>query len=331
MLIADRSRPGEKRVSPLHGLPRVLFVLGKGGVGRSTVAAALGTTLAGRGERVLVFQWALSEAIAPWFGLPPAGIDPCEVAPCVYVANFCLDDALRMYFVQHLRLGAFYRHVVHGRAVRHLVEAAPGIAEMMFLGHLCWLTTLAEKETALAFDHVLVDTPASGHGASLLDLPATLTAMHVSGLLGVEMARVEQMMRDPTWTGAIVVSLPEELAVEETLEVVPRATRSLGRPPLAVVVNRSATRFVEDEMNPRWLQALRDRAPPAIIASLEGIQADLVGRLRFERDLRRALQGATQRGIFSLDEQLAVGADGSERGVVTALASSLETVLVGTA
>jgi anion-transporting ArsA/GET3 family ATPase len=305
----------------------VLFVLGKGGVGRSTVATALATALSARGERVLVFQWALSEAIAPWFGLRPAGLDPCEVAPGVHVANFCLDDSLRMYFVEHLRLGTFYRHLVHGSAVRRLVEAAPGIAEMMFLGHLCWLTTLAEQEAGLRFDRVVVDTPASGHGASLLDLPETLGAMHASGLLGGEMARVEQMMRDPGWTGAVVVSLPEELAVEETLEVVPRATRSLGRPLVAAFVNRSVTRFAKDEVNPAWLVALHEHVQPAVWKSLAGIHADFAGRIAFERRFRDALRGATQRGTFSLDEQLALGSDGSPRGIVTALAASLGAVL----
>ena len=318
-------------VTPLRYLPRVLFVLGKGGVGRSTVATALATALAARGDRVLVFQWALSEAIAPWFGLPPAGIEPCEVAPRLYVANFRLDDSLRMYFVEHLRLGTFYRHVIHGSAVRRLVEAAPGIAEMMFLGHLCWLTTLAEKEAGLRFDRVMVDTPASGHGTSLLDLPEPLGAMHVSGLLGSEMARVGQMMGDPAWTGAVVVSLPEELAVEETLEVVPRATKSLGRPLVAAFVNRSAARFVEDEANPAWLLALHDRVQPRVFDSLGGIQSDLAGRLGFERRLRDALRGATQHGTVSLDDQLALGSDGSPRGIVTALAGSLEALFAGAA
>jgi hypothetical protein len=273
---------------------------------------------------VLVFEWALSESIAPWFGLPPAGIEPCEVTAGVSVANFRLDDALHAYFVGHLGMGAFYRHVVRGRAVRRLVEAAPGIAEMMFLGHVCWLTTLAEKEAGLRFDRVLVDTPAAGHGASLLDLPATLASMHASGLLGAEMARVEQMMRTPSWSGAIAVSLPEELAVEETLELVPRATRSLGRPLLAVLVNRSAANLVRDEEAPAWLEALRGRAPPTVVAALEGVQAELLGRLRFERQLRRELDGATERGVFALEEQLALETEGSSRGVVTALASSIE-------
>jgi len=318
-------------VNLLDDLPRVVFVLGKGGVGRSTVATALATALGRRGERVLVFEWTLSEAIAPWFGLPPAGIDPCQVAPRLWVANFQLDDALRAFFVGHLGMGLFYRHVVHGRALRRLVDAAPGIAEMMFLGHVCWLTTLAEKEAGLSFDRVVVDSPATGHGASLLDLPATLGAMHASGLMGTEMARVDEMMNDPRWTGALVATLPEELSVEETLELVPRATKSLGRPPLAVLVNRSAATIVSGDARRKWLDELRARMPRAVVAGLEAIDADLRGRLAFEEQLRRELDGASQRGTVALDEQLAFVAEGSPRAVVEALASSFETEVAGAA
>jgi len=313
----------------LGELPRVVFVLGKGGVGRSTVATALAMALAKTGQRVLVFQWTLSEAVAPWFGLAPAGIEPTVVAPRVSVANFRLDDALRAFFVEHLGMGMFYRHVVRGRAVRRLVEAAPGIAEMMFLGHVCWLTTLAEKEVGLRFDRVVVDAPATGHGASLLDFPATFASMHASGLVGAEMARVDRMMRDPAWVGTVAVSLPEELAVEETLELVPRVTRSLGRAPLTVLVNRSVVDLVEDESAPGWLPALHGRVPPAVVAALEGVQAELTGRLRLERQLRRQLEGTTQHGVFALEEQLALGIDGSPRRIVEALASA--PVLAGAA
>lgn len=316
-------------MTALGALPRVVFVLGKGGVGRTTIATALGTALARRGKRVLVFEWTLSETIAPWFELPSVGIDPCEVAPLLWAANFRLDDSLRAYFVDHLRMGAFYRHVVDGRAVRRLVRAAPGIAEMMFLGHLCWLTTLAEKEAGLRFDHVLVDAPATGHGAALLDLPATLAPMHASGLLGAELNRVGEMMRDPHWTGAIAVSLPEELAVEETLELVPRAAKSLGRPLLAVVVNRSTARLVTDDAAPAWLESLRSRVPPQVASALEGVEAELRARLRFERELRQKLGSATPGGIVALDEQLARVGEHSPRAVVAALASAFETEIAG--
>jgi hypothetical protein len=119
-------------------LPRVLFVLGKGGVGRSTVAAALGAELARRGERTLVFGWTVSDPIGPWFGLPPSGLMPQEVRPRLHAANYRLDATLRLYFVEHLRLPRFYRHVIDGKHVRKLIEASPGIAELFFIGHLWW-------------------------------------------------------------------------------------------------------------------------------------------------------------------------------------------------
>jgi len=316
-------------VPKLRDLPRVVFVLGKGGVGRSTVSTSLAALLASRGERVLVFEWTLEETIGPWFGQPPAGIEPQAVSDKLWVANFGLADSLRAYFVDHLGMGAFYRHVIHGRAVRRLVEAAPGIAEMMFLGHVCWLSTLAAKEKGLEFDRVIVDTPAAGHGAALLDLPATLGSMHASGLLGSEITRLGQMMSDPAWTGALAVSLPEELAVEETLELVPKATKSLGRPLLAVVLNRSAGQL-RDEANPAWLGALGGGVPEDVAGALHAVHDDLRGRLHFEAELRRALEGTTERGFVSLEEQLGLGGDSSPRGVVSALASALEARLGGT-
>ena len=99
------------------------------------------------------------------------------------------------------------------------------------------------------------------------------------------MAGVQRMMRDPAWSGALAVTLPEELAVEETLELVPRATRSLGRPLLAVIVNRSAARFVTEQERPDWLGVSCGRLSPSCARALEGLHADLRGRLRFEQQL----------------------------------------------
>lgn len=222
-------------------LPRIVFVFGKGGVGRSTMAAALAMMCAARGERVLVLEWAIADPIGPWFGAPVAGPTPLPVAPGVAIANFTLDDALRAYFVDHLHLGIVYRSVIRARSVARMLEIAPGLAEMFFLGELWWLTTLAEHERGLAFDRIIVDAPATGHGASLLDVPATLETMPLAGLLELETYRVTSLMADPERAGSIVVSLPESLVVDETLELVPR----LPREPLALVINRSAEHLGE--------------------------------------------------------------------------------------
>jgi hypothetical protein len=311
-------------------ISRVLFVLGKGGVGRSTVSTALGLHFSGRGERVLILEWTVAEAIAPWFGLPSAGVDPVLVAPRLSVANYRLDEALRAYFVDHLKLDFFFRHVVNGTHLRRLIEAAPGMAELLFLGQLWWLTTLAEQEAGLSFDRIVVDAPATGHGVSLLDLPATLTSMGAAGLLGGEIERVVKMMHDPAWTSAIVVALPEELAMEETLELVPHVTVATGRPPIAAFVNRSvvppfsrSSAQANRGEGPTWLARLGARLTPPARDGLATVHAELRNRAECEGRLRAALEGKTALGTFPLGEQLLTGGPSSPRDVAVALSPAL--------
>jgi len=272
-------------------LPRIIFVLGKGGVGRSTIATALGLVLAERGERALVLEWAVADCIAPWFGAPAAGAAPVEIAPRLSVGNFSLDDALRAYFVDHLHVGRIYRHVIRARAVVRLLDVAPGLAEMFFLGQLWWLITLAEREAGLVFDRIIVDAPATGHAASLLDVPALVADMAAGNLLAVETRRVTDLLADPARTGAIVVSLPEPLVLEETAELVPRLTARLGRPPLALVVNRSAAAIAGDADRPPWLDALDARLSPPARGALDALHAELRAHVRVERALRNSIPG----------------------------------------
>jgi hypothetical protein len=300
-------------------LPRITIVLGKGGVGRSTVSAALALALAARGERVLVLEWALTESIAPWFGGAPAGTAPVLVAPNVSVANYRLDEALRAYFVDHLRLRRFHKHVIAGPHLGRLIEAAPGISELLFLGQLWWLSTLAPEEAGLRFDRIVVDAPATGHGASLLDMPATLASMGATGLLGLEVGRVTQMMRDPSWTGTVLVALPEELAVEETLELLPRVTAILGRKPVGAFVNRSAVGLVDPGR--AWLDGLA--VGPETRGTLANVQDELLARVRIEEGLQRSLEGTTERGTCSLDDQLASVGRSTPAEIVHALAAPI--------
>ncbi|MEO8876192.1 MAG: ArsA-related P-loop ATPase [Polyangiaceae bacterium] len=303
-------------------LPRIVFVLGKGGVGRSTVAAALGTELARRGKRTCVFGWTVTDPISPWFGFPPADLAPQEVAPRLHVANYRLDETLELYFAKHLGLPRFYRHVIDSVHIRKLIQAAPGIAEVFFIGHLWWLTTLAATESDLHFDCIVVDAPATGHGASLLDVPSVLASLRATGLVSVETARVVQMMADPKWTGALVVTLADELSSEETAELVPRIKQRLARPPLVALVNRSVPRAVGSHLETTGA-TLRERFSPSARAGVDTVVTELRARVRIESALRDALEGATTHGVVSLEEQLMMAEDYEPRAVVRALASGL--------
>jgi anion-transporting ArsA/GET3 family ATPase len=299
--------------------PRIVFVLGKGGVGRSTVSAALGLAAARRGHRVLVLGWTIADPIAPWFGLEPAGTSPVMIAPRLSIATYSLDEALRAYFVDHLHLARFYRRVVHGRAVRALVDATPGIAELLFLGTLWWLTTLAPEEAGLTFDRVIVDAPATGHGASILDMPETLGKMRAAGLLGREIQRVTGMMHDPEWTGAVIVATPEDLAIEESAELLPRAARAMGRPLRAAFVNRAVARLLEEGS----IAPLATQLSPAAREAVGTLHEELLGRARAEARLVDLFAGKTERGVTILDDALLARGVTSPREVVERAAVQL--------
>ena len=291
----------------MNELPRIVFVLGKGGVGRSTVAAALGARCAARRESTLVVQWALADPISPWFGLPPAGHQAQQLAPGLWTMNYSFDETVREYFVGHLGLRFLHDKVIASRHVQRAVRAVPGLQELLFIGRLFWLTELAEQEIGVHYDRIVVDAPATGHGLSIFGLPATLKSLGISGLLALESARVARMLADPRWTGALVVTLPEELAAEETLELIPALRRESGRGPLAVAVNRSARRFVSPSPA-RWDSPV-----------LALVHEELSARVRREEDLRRALGEE----VISVDEALLALDDPSPRQVVARAAEQL--------
>jgi hypothetical protein len=283
-------------------IPRLLFVLGKGGVGRSTVAAALGAGLAERG-RVLIVQWTVSDPISPWFGQPPAGYEARALAPNLFTMNFSAEAALEQYFVEHLHRRAFYRAVISNQHVRRATRAAPGFEE---LGTLMWLTTLAAEELGWSYDHVIVDLPAMGHGASLFAVPHTTSTLGFGGLLATECERVSAMLADPARSGVLIVTTPEELAVEEAVEFWPRITRELGRPPLAAIVNKSVRRLGSLPAEPSacsWFQAL-DVPSEEGRAGLERVYAHFVRRATRERSLVERLSSDRPVAVFPVDDAL---------------------------
>lgn len=299
--------------------PRIVFVLGKGGVGRSTVAAALASSWARREAHVLILQWAITDPIGPWFGTEPAGALPVTVAPGVDVVNFSLDYALRAYFVDHLNAGWLYRRVIRARPVARLLKVAPGLAEMFFIGQLWWLTNLAASEAGLRYDRIVVDAPATGHGSALLDVPATMATMRGADLFALESQRVADMMADPTQIGAVIVALPEALVVRETLELHQRVLTSLGRAPLAALVNRSAASLVAGPAPGAWLDRLTAQVSPANAQLIAGVHRELRTRLDVETQLRSRLDGATEHGVDSFAEL----PGRTPRQVIAALADQL--------
>ncbi len=303
-------------------LPPLLFVLGKGGVGRSTVAAALATRFAARGERTLIVQWAVADAISPWYGRPPAGHQAQEIAPRLSTMNYAPEETLREYFVEHLKLRLFYQVVVRNRQVRRMSRAAPGLEELLFLGRLFWLVGPMRDDLGWAWDRVVVDAPAMGHGVGLFAVPRAAEMLGLGGLLRDECARVGALVADPARAAALVVATAEELVVEETLELLPRLGAALGRPPRAAVINRSVARLgaLPSRAECAWLAPLVAAVPPEARDGIARLYAALARRRAREDALADRLAALAP---IAVDDALLVDAEPSPARVIAAAAAAL--------
>ncbi|MEY4066298.1 MAG: hypothetical protein RIR26_2506 [Pseudomonadota bacterium] len=270
---------------------RLVFFLGKGGVGRTTLATSFAQACARSGQKTLIVQWALQDAVSSLFSRPVAGHDAEQVAQNLWAMNFSPDEAIREYFIDHLKLKLLYNLVIENKHVQRLIHAAPGVQELFFLGRLFWLVCLSEEIRGTRFDRVVVDTQATGHGVSLFTIAPTIAQFGMTGPLATECERVSRMLADPRLVGTALVTLPEELPVEETLEFLPKLNRDLGRAPQALFVNRSIFPFVEkhplsmDSQHVMELWKSRLQTPDALRA-LGVLHHDLRKRQHFEQTLR---------------------------------------------
>lgn len=310
---------------------KLLFVLGKGGVGRSTASLALATAFAQAGERVLIVQWALSDDLSPRFGKMRAGHTESSVTPGVFTMNFDADEAIREYFVDHLGMRLLHSVVIENKHVQRLIHAAPGVQELFFLGRLLWLVELAGAKRGWTYDRVIVDTPATGHGVSLFTIAPTIAGFGMTGPLAAECVRVSALLADEKKTAALFVTLPEELPVEETLEGMRRVTRELGRAPLFVVCNKSISRQLPGDAAALAQEPWYRRFENSLTgdAHREGARlllGDLMKRNAYEAMLAH---GAAEAGVpvFYLSDVDLAAPETSEEGIVMTLSGELRVAL----
>ena len=214
---------------------RVLFVTGKGGVGKTTVSCALALSAARRGKRVLLVETGPKENLSFLFGTGPIGYEPVEVYPGVRALHLDPYEALTEFLTHEIRIRMIARSFVRNRVFRYLAEVAPGWRELITLGKI-WVEEgrLDPKTRSPRHDLVIVDAPATGHGIGLLRVPRVLLDTLSFGPIKHYTARVEDLLEDPRRTAVVVVTLAEEMPVNETAELVATA-RETVRVPLGVV------------------------------------------------------------------------------------------------
>ncbi len=218
----------------------LLVVTGKGGVGKTAVSAALGVALARLGRRVLVVEVDPRENVHQMLGVPPSGGAIVAAGPRLWVQNLKPQQVLDEIVREQVRVPFLAERVLRSPIYAQFAAGAPGLKELAILGHALRLRRRAAGAGAAghpAFDLVILDAPATGHGVTLLAAPQLVADVIRQGPFGRMAGELAELVGDPARAGIAVVTQAEEMPVEEALELRAALAGKLGRTPELLVVN----------------------------------------------------------------------------------------------
>jgi anion-transporting ArsA/GET3 family ATPase len=266
---------------------RFVLFTGKGGVGKTTIASAFALSCARRGERTLLVQINTTDKMGRLFGSGEVGTDIVEIEDNLFAVNVTPAAAMEEYALMMLKVRLVYKAVFENRIVSSFLRAVPGLNELVMLGK-AYYHVIEEEDGKRTWDKVVVDAPATGHGIFFLQIPSVITSILESGNMYDEAARMQAVLSDPEVTALNIVTLPEEMPVNETFMMWNAARDKLDMQVATVIANAVyASRFDDDDIS-RFAE-LRDEIDDPEIGGLldaaafrarrEGIQRNHLERL----------------------------------------------------
>ena len=251
---------------------RLLFVTGKGGVGKTTVAAALARLAARSDKRVLVCEMDAKGSLAAAFETAPLAFAPRELSPNLFAMSMNTEDSLREYLRLFVRIPFLGRIGPLARTFDFVADAAPGVKEILAVGKLCY--EVRERH----YDLVVVDAEATGHIVSQITAPRAINDLVQVGLVRDQTNWMLDILEDAATTGVVVVTTPEEMPVIESVELIERLRTTTKVAVAAVVANRvlpepfgrgeqEIFERIDTVARPHVLAALGDAAGPVLDAA----------------------------------------------------------------
>jgi anion-transporting ArsA/GET3 family ATPase len=271
---------------------RLVFVTGKGGVGKSTISIALGLAAAARGKRTIVCEVGGQETASRVFRRAEIGFHEVEVAENLYAISVDPDQSLREYLLLQLKVRAMRDMLVRSRIFNYLAAATPGLKELVTIGKI-WELAQPDRRVKKAdeYDLVIVDAPATGHGIGFLQTPRTFANIARVGPVHNQAQELDRFITDHDATGVAIVSLPEEMPVNESASLEQQLTDDVGMSVDRIYMNALyPERFAKGDASEleRALEAAEGPAKAAVRAALSEHRRCRSQRAQLQR-LKRAV------------------------------------------
>jgi anion-transporting ArsA/GET3 family ATPase len=260
---------------------RFILVTGKGGVGRSTVAAAIAAAAARRGRRTLLYQASANDRFGGFFGKAPVGTAIVRLDDDLYAVNTNPAAALEEYGLMVLRFKRVYKMVFENRITKYFLRAIPGLDDYSVLGK-AWYHTTETSAGRPTWDTLVFDMPASGHTLSMLGVPKVILDTVPEGPLTRDARLLQDLLRDPARTALVLVTLAEEMPANEAHELTTALYRQLGIQVAHLIINQV---YPDDFPAGSPQAAILDALTGA--ANLAGPLAALVGHADLQVGRRR--------------------------------------------
>jgi anion-transporting ArsA/GET3 family ATPase len=214
-----------------------VVVTGKGGVGKSVVSATLARLAATAGRRVLLLEADPRESQHVLVGVAPSGGDMVRAGGGLLVQGVQPRRVFEAAVRERLHVDFLVRRVLRSAVFDHFVDAAPGLKQLAVLGHALRVLRGIEPTPLGPPDTVVLDAPATGHGIALLAAPRVVSEVVDGGPLAHLASELAGLVADEAASGIVVVTLAEEMPVQESLELRDALASRVGRAPDLLVVN----------------------------------------------------------------------------------------------
>ncbi|MFC1850320.1 ArsA family ATPase [candidate division CSSED10-310 bacterium] len=255
---------------------RLIINLGKGGVGKSVISAAMALVSARRGLRTLLVQLHAKDRISEYLETNPINENIRELQPNLFCVNIVPEAAMREYALIQVKLEVIYKVVFQNRVVKAFLNAVPALSDLVMIGKIEFHVQETLPSGEARFEVIIVDAPPTGHGLFFLSVPKVMADADQTGPIKTHALRIFELLQDPGRCAINLISLPEEMPVSEVIDASAYLEKELHIQPAMLLINRCSPIEFKPEDEETLNQMLRiDKKPRPADLVLQAFQEDI--------------------------------------------------------